>query len=139
MVTASPLAEHLASLPPAQAAAIAATWDAAVRIAPSTVEARSYGMPTLRLPSVKSGAPGPALLSVCGFRRHNSVFPHSGGVIERVGPALAPYAASKGTLQFAVDEAFPEHLLREVITARIAEINERAGVQHYAPDGSLTK
>lgn len=140
-MTASPLRDHLATLPPRQAAALERTWLAAVRIAPATEEALAYGMPTLRLPGARRGKPGPALLSLAGFRRHSSLFPHSGGVIARVGSALDAYATSTGTLQFGPDTPFPASLLRKVIAARIDEVNERLAERgdpsRYARDGSL--
>lgn len=140
-MTGSPLRDHLATLPPAQAAALEGTWHAAVRLVPAATEALSYGMPTLRLPGTRAGKPGPALFSLMGFRRHSSLFPHSGGVIDRVGSALDPYATTRGTLHFGPDAPFPTALLRRVIAARIDEVNERiaerGGRERYHRDGSL--
>lgn len=111
--------EHLEGFEGAQRAALARTIESARRALPGAVEAIAWGMPTFRA----GDASGPSILSITGFRHHNSLFPHSGSVPERLGDAVADYEITKGTIHFDRDRAFPAGLLRRIIAVRIEEIN----------------
>ena len=111
-----PITAHLKGFPPAQRAALEAVR-ATVRAAlPQGVEGLAYDMPSIRID-------GDAVLCYDGFRRHNSLFPMSGAVVEQLSPQLSRFTVSKGTIQFAIDEPFPAALLRRVIALRVQEIN----------------
>ena len=81
--------EHLEHYEGAQRAALARTIEVARAALPGAVEVMAWGMPTFRAGSDD----GPNVLSVTGFTRHNSLFPHSGslstalaeGDVDRVG------------------------------------------------------
>lgn len=113
------LDDHLDEFEGAQREALARTVAAARRALPGAVEVIAWGMPTLRA----GDATGPNLLSVMGFTRHNSLFPHSGSVPHALGDALADYPITKGTIHFDRDRAFPATLLKQILRVRLDEIN----------------
>lgn len=108
---------HVQKFPPAQAAALLKVRDAVVRMLPGGQQVLAWGMPTFRID-------GDAVLGFEGFKNHNSLFPMSGGVIERLQRELAGYEVTKGTIHFPVDKPMPVSILRVVVTTRIAEIND---------------
>lgn len=113
--------EHLDKFGAAQRSALAATV-ATIRAAlPEATEVISYGMPTFKI----GGAKGVAVIGLDGFRRHNSLFPYSGGVLTVFADELAGYEQTKGSVHFAVDRAFPAGLLRRILKERIREINAK--------------
>lgn len=112
--------DHLAGFEGAQRAALERTVAVARAALPGAVEVLAWGMPTFRAGS----ADGPNVLSVTGFKRHNSLFPHSGSIPERLGDAVADYDITKGTIHFDRDRPFPATLLRRILKERIREINE---------------
>lgn len=104
----------------AQRKALEQTIKVVTSTLPGAVEVIAWGMPTLRA----GGSAGPNVISVTGFKKHNSIFPHSGSLTERMGNALDHYEITKGTIHFPVDQPFPPALLKKILKARIAEINE---------------
>lgn len=126
-----------ADFPEEQSAALQRTWESAERILSGATAGVAWGMPTLRC-----AHDGPHLLSVMGFRRHNSLFPHSGAVAELLKDDLGDRVVTKGTIHFDVDRPFPVGLLRRILAARIDEVNasypRRNGeMRVYNRDGSL--
>ncbi|MDQ2757110.1 MAG: DUF1801 domain-containing protein [Actinomycetota bacterium] len=109
------ISDYLASLPPAERTALRHVLDIALDVAPAAVEGRSYGVPALRL----TGRP---LLGVVAAKGHLSIFPFSPGVIEGVRARLAGYGVSTGTIRFEPGHLLPEDVVRDVVTARAAEI-----------------
>ena len=55
------------------------------------------------------------------FKKHMSFFPMSNKVVAAHAAALAPYLASKGTVQFTVEKPLPTALVKKIVKARIAE------------------
>lgn len=111
--------EHLEQFEGAQRSALAATVATARTALPGAVEVLAWGMPTFRA----SDAEGPNILSVTGFKNHNSLFPHSGSLAESLGEALDGWDVTKGTIHFERDRPFPAPLLKRILKARIVEIN----------------
>lgn len=118
--------------------ALEATTHVVRQALPGAVETIAWGMPTFRAGSES----GPNIISVTGFKNHNSVFPHSGSLPERLGPALKGFTITKGTIHFDRDSPFPPALLKKILKARIAEINEsfpkkNGEVEGYYDNGFL--
>ncbi len=83
-------------------------------ILPDAEEAMSYGVPAFKIR-------GKAVAGYAYATHHCSYFPHSGSVIEQVGPELLEgYDWAKGTLRFPVDEAPDEALVRRLVEIRLA-------------------
>ena len=80
--------------------------------APEAKEVISYRMPTYQL----SGN----LVHFAGYARHIGFYPTPSG-IETFKAELAAYKNSKGAVQFPIDEALPENLIRRMVRFRVAE------------------
>jgi uncharacterized protein YdhG (YjbR/CyaY superfamily) len=81
-----------------------------------TTEAISYGVPTFKLK-------GPVIW-YAAFSKHCSVFP-TAAVIEQFKDELKAYTTSKGAIQFPVDKPLPAALLKKMVKARLAEMEEK--------------
>jgi uncharacterized protein YdhG (YjbR/CyaY superfamily) len=88
---------------------------AAIRSAapPEAVEAISYGMPAFKHKGV--------LVWFAAFANHCSLFP-TAAIIEKFKSELKAYAISKGTIQFPTDKPLPTALLKKIVKARVAQI-----------------
>ncbi len=114
--------DYLADLAPAEREALTHVRDVARGVAPEAVEGRSYGMPALK-------ASGKPLIGFVAAKRHLSIFPFSPAVVEHVRDRLDGFELSKGTIRFAVDHPLPDDVIRDVVSARLAEIAGRGSAQ----------
>ena len=116
-VTKKTVGEYLAGVPePART-----TLDkirAVIRsvVPPEATEGISYGVPTFKLK-------GPVIW-YAAFSNHCSLFPTS-SVIEQFKDELKPYTTSKGTIQFPVDKPLSATLLKKMVKARLADMDEK--------------
>jgi uncharacterized protein YdhG (YjbR/CyaY superfamily) len=81
-----------------------------------TTEAISYGVPTFKYK-------GPVIW-YAAFSKHCSLFP-TAAVIEKFKDELKGYRTSKGTIQFPLDKPLPASLVKKMVKARIAEIENK--------------
>ena len=84
------------------------------RAAPDAEEVITYQMAALRLD-------GRFLVSYAAFRRHDSLFPASDGVITELGDDVAPYLSGKGTIRFPLSEPLPLDLIARIVRVRVVE------------------
>ncbi|MDD5190388.1 MAG: DUF1801 domain-containing protein [Dehalococcoidales bacterium] len=84
--------------------------------APEAEETISYGMPAFRQKNI--------LVYFGGFKGHISLFPTSSGV-SAFQRELAPYATSKGTIQFPLDKPIPYELVKKIVQFRVKEVNSK--------------
>ena len=82
--------------------------------APGATELIAYSMPAFR-------ADGRFLVSYASYKRHYSLFPASGEVVEGLGAELQPYLAAKATIQFPVGRPIPLDLVRRIVEIRVRE------------------
>ena len=61
------------------------------------------------------------LVSYAAYKKHYSLFPASGAVVEALGHELTPYLVGKGTIRFPADRPIPIDLVRRIIEVRVAE------------------
>lgn len=85
--------------------------------APGAQEAISYQMPTFKLHG--------NLVHFAAYKKHIGFYPVPSG-IEAFKDELAPYASSKGSVQFPLSEPIPYDLIRRIVTFRVAENLARA-------------
>jgi uncharacterized protein YdhG (YjbR/CyaY superfamily) len=115
VATPTTVEAYLAGLADDRRAAIQTMRDTIRAAAPDAVETIAYQMPALRSHG------GQFLVSYASFKRHYSLFPASGAVVEALGAELAPYLAGKGTIRFPADRPIPVDLLTRIVEIRVAE------------------
>jgi uncharacterized protein YdhG (YjbR/CyaY superfamily) len=114
--------DYLATLHGADAEAVRHVYSVAREVAPDATEGRSYAMPALLLH-------GKGYAAVMVAKKHLSLFPFSGRVLAQFADRLGDFDWAKGTLRFTADHPVPDGLLRDIFTARIAEIEAKTGTR----------
>lgn len=91
---------------------------AAIRSAvpPEATETISY-----RIPAFKHEA---VLVWFAAFSDHCSLFP-TAAVIEQFKNELKGFSTSKGTIQFPTDKPLPDALVKKLVKARVAQIENK--------------
>jgi uncharacterized protein YdhG (YjbR/CyaY superfamily) len=112
--------DYLAALPDDRRAVVEELRRTINAAAPEATESIAYGMPALRSHG------GQFLVSYAAYKKHYSLFPASGAVVEALGKELAPYLAGKGTIQFPADRPIPATLVKTIVMVRVAENKARA-------------
>jgi uncharacterized protein YdhG (YjbR/CyaY superfamily) len=110
---------YLAALPEEQRTAVAQLRETIRAAAPEATETIAYNMPALRSHG------GQFLVSYAAYKRHFSLFPASGAVVEALGDELRPYLAGKGTIRFPADRPIPLALVTRIVQVRLEENAER--------------
>jgi uncharacterized protein YdhG (YjbR/CyaY superfamily) len=111
---------YLAALPADRRAVMEELRRTITAAAPDATETIAYSMPALRSHG------GQFLVSYASYKRHYSLFPASGAVIDAVADELMPYLAGKGTIQFPADAPIPAALVARIVKVRLAENAARA-------------
>lgn len=113
--------DYLATKPDAQRSGLA-TMRAAIRAAaPEADEVITYKMPGFK-------THGRFLVSYDAYRAHFSLFPASQAVIDELGDDIGPYLHGRGTIRFPADRPIPTELIARIVTIRLRENDEAAGV-----------
>jgi uncharacterized protein YdhG (YjbR/CyaY superfamily) len=111
--------DYLAALPAERRAAVELLRRTVRAAAPDATETIAYDMPALRSHG------GQFLVSYAAYKKHYSLFPASGDVVEALGGELTPFLAGKGTIRFPADKPIPVALVTKVVKVRLAEISAR--------------
>lgn len=85
-------------------------------VVPDATEGTSYGMPALLYR-------GKALLSAMASANHLAVYPFSPAAVTAVDARLDGYSHAKGTVRFSSDHPLPDDVVRDLVAARVAEID----------------
>jgi len=80
------------------------------------IETISYGMPAFKHKGV--------LVWFAAFSDHCSLFP-TAAIIEKFKSELKAYTISKGTIQFPADKPLPAALVKKIVKARVAMIENK--------------
>jgi uncharacterized protein YdhG (YjbR/CyaY superfamily) len=115
MAAPTSVEEYLASLPDERRAGVDVLRRTINAAAPEATETIAYGMPALRSHG------GQFLVSYAAYRKHYSLFPASGAVVEALGAKLTPFLAGKGTIQFPADRPIPTAVVTEIVKVRFRE------------------
>jgi uncharacterized protein YdhG (YjbR/CyaY superfamily) len=107
--------EYLATLPDERRADMDVLRKAIKAGAPEATEGLAYNMPAFRSHG------GQFLVSYDAFKRHYSLFPASGAVVEALGEEIAPYLVGKGTIRFPAGQPIPAALVTRIVRIRVAE------------------
>jgi uncharacterized protein YdhG (YjbR/CyaY superfamily) len=130
MASALTVEDYIAALPADRRGPVETLRRTIRAAAPDTTETIAYSMPALRSHG------GQFLVSYAAYKRHYSLFPASGAVIDALGDELRPYLAGKGTIQFPAGAPIPIGLVTKVIAVRLAENAERARARRPAVAGA---
>ena len=106
---------YVAAMPPDARAAIARLRALIRAAAPTLVESRSYGIIGYKLE-------GRAFIYCGGFARHVALYPITAAMRRDHGAAIAPFAASKGTLKFPLGRPLPIMLIKRLLKTRLTEM-----------------
>jgi len=109
---------YLASLPPKARGGLEKLRKTIRAAVPEAEEGFSYGMPAFKL----LGRP---LIAFAAAKAHSSLYPMSAAVIRALEPELKDYETSKGTVRFPPDRPPPARLVRKILKARMAELQQR--------------
>lgn len=83
------------------------------KLAPTSQETISYGIPTYKLKG--------NLVHFAGFAHHIGFYPGPEAIVAHL-PQLKDYKTSKGAIQFPLDQEIPYELITKIITNRLAKI-----------------
>ncbi len=108
--------EYLASFTKDKRAVLEKLQAAIVAAAPGAEEGFSYGMPAFKLG-------GRSLIWFAAWKDHYSLYPMSSAV-KNAYADLSGYETSKGTIRFPASKPLPYGLVRKLVKARIAELQE---------------
>ncbi len=110
--------EYIQTFPPEIQDILAKIRQTIHQTAPEAVEAITYQMPTFKLK-------GKNLVYFAAFKKHIGFYPLPSG-IKSFEKELAPYARSKGTVQFPLDKPIPYDLIEKIVRFRVKETLEKA-------------
>jgi uncharacterized protein YdhG (YjbR/CyaY superfamily) len=122
---------YFAHLPADQRAALQKLREVIQRAAPGAEECISYGMPSFRFA-------GKLLISFREWANHYGIYPgaYPVKVLEK---ELAGYETSKGTVRFSWEKPLPVGLVRKLVQARVAEIEEKGKAKAPAKRATKTR
>lgn len=109
---------YIASVKPAEKALFKEMSRVLKDILPDVEQGLSYGMPSYLYK-------GKGVLSFVVAKKFLSMYPFSGKVLAKVETQLKGFETTTGSVHFSVEHPIPESLLREIITLRIQEINDK--------------
>jgi len=106
---------YLATLTEPKRSTLEAVRRSIMEVVPEAEQCISYGMPAFKVE-------GKAVAGFAAFKNHLSYLPHSSSVFSMLPDETAPYKASKGALQFAIDTPLPKRLVKKLVIARMREL-----------------
>ena len=115
MAVPASVEDYLAALPDERRATMDTLRKTINAAAPEATETIAYAMPALRSHG------GQFLVSYAAYKKHYSLFPASGAVVEALGGELTPYLSGKGTIQFPANRPLPTALVTRIVKIRVAE------------------
>ncbi len=86
-----------------------------MKVCPSAVEVKTYGMPGYKYKNKY-------LLSFGNFKNHMSIFPGS-EPIDKLKDDLEPFRKSKGTIQFTLDNNLTDNLIQRIVSDCVYRID----------------
>src|SRR6266496_2288861 len=108
--------EYLTQVQPDQRAALEKLRQAILAVAPGAEECISYGIPAFRLN-------GRSLVFFGAWANHCALYPGSSATLKKFRNELRDFQTSKGTLRFSPDNPLPVALVKKLVKARVAQID----------------
>ncbi len=112
--TDNPVEEYLEALDEPKRSTLRRLRASILEVVPEAEECISYGLPAFRVG-------GKVIAGFAAFKNHLSYLPHSGSVFPELGPKVARYATTTGSLHFAVDKPLPKALVRQLVKVRLRQ------------------
>jgi len=109
---------YIAALPPDARRHVRKLREIIVTTAPAAVDGFSYGIPAFRL----DGRP---LVWYAAWKEHISLYPIGAKIRHALASKLKDYKTSKGTVRLPLSRPVPVTLVRQLIKARIAEMQKK--------------
>jgi len=107
---------HLKKFAPDQRKVLLDLRDHIASKLPNSKQIIKYGIPTFLI----EGIP---VLGFDGYKKHNSIFPHSGSFNLRLEKELEKYEQTKGSIHFDLEESIPKPLINKILHEKIKQIN----------------
>jgi uncharacterized protein YdhG (YjbR/CyaY superfamily) len=107
--------EYLADQPEDVRETLESVRRSVLAVVPDATEKIGYGMPGFYVE-------GHPLVYYSAFKEHCSLFPASGGVIEKLADDLKGYGLAKGTIRFPIGEPLPPPLVKKIVKAKLEEL-----------------
>jgi uncharacterized protein YdhG (YjbR/CyaY superfamily) len=111
--------EYLDALDPDRRARFESLRAIVLAAAGDAVEVISYDMPAYKVGSR-------FVCSIGAFKAHDSLFPASDVVVERLGDEVAQYVKGRGTFQFPLKAELPVDLIGRIVRIRREEVDGAA-------------
>jgi len=118
--------EYIASQPEAVANVLKRFRSIIRRALPGAEEVISYQIPAYKLH-------GSAVLYFAGWKKHYSLYPATGRLVEEFKDDLAPYEVSKGTIRFPLSAPIPVKLIERIAKFRAKEAAELQKLKTAVP------
>jgi uncharacterized protein YdhG (YjbR/CyaY superfamily) len=115
----TPIDAYLEQVDPNQKTVLLKLRNLIRQMVPDAEESISYGVPTFKYQKRP-------LIYMAAFKDHMSLYPASDAMIESIGPDVASFRTSKGTLQFTVNRQIPDSILKRIITFRLQSLTSNA-------------
>jgi uncharacterized protein YdhG (YjbR/CyaY superfamily) len=110
--------EYIALQPGPSRAVLEQVRSAIRKALPKAEETISYKIPAYKLD-------GEPVIYFAGWKKHWSLYPASGLLVEALQKELAPYEISKGTIRFPLSGPVPVKLVERIAKFRAKEIGGR--------------
>jgi uncharacterized protein YdhG (YjbR/CyaY superfamily) len=108
---------YLASVPGARRTALRKLRKMIRSVVPKAEECISYGIPAFRFR-------GAVVAGFCARREGCSYFPFSGSTLGTLADQLGGYERTKSSLHFLPGQPLPAKLVRRLVKARLAELDD---------------
>ena len=108
--------EYLASVNANHRNALQKIREAIHAVAPNAEECISYGIPAFRLN-------GRSLVFFGAWANHCALYPGSSATLKKFRNELRDFQTSKGTLRFSPDNPLPVAVVKKLVKARVAQID----------------
>jgi len=107
--------DYFAGLEPSAREAFEQVRSLALEVVPDASQGTTYGMAALTYE-------GKPLLAFYAAKKHLSLFPCSGWVVDAVRDRLEGYSLARGTVRFTPEHPLPDDVVRDLVAIRVHEI-----------------
>ena len=118
MSTQTPIDDYIATLDGEVQQLFRGMQSLILEVVPSAVQGVSYAMSAYLYK-------GKGLISFVQAKKFLSMYPFSGKVIAKLESRLTNFEHTSGAIHFSVEHPIPQELLRDILLARVIEIDAK--------------